>query len=44
MKLLVKLGPRDLNRQDEPKIEHESEEDHEPVRRGHPNQESENGE
>ena len=37
MSLLVKSGPSDLNLQDEPKVERESEEDHghqEPVRRG----------
>ena len=32
MSMLVKSGPGDLNRQDEPKIE--SDEDREPVRRG----------
>ena len=45
MNVLVKSGPRDFNRQDEPKTERESqEEDHGPVRRGRLNQESEIGE
>ena len=39
MNLLVKLGPGDLNRQDEPRIQGECRES-KPVRRGRLNQES----